>query len=180
MSAVVWTPMRKLTIAGLSVVAVVALALGIAYQGERLPEEPVLAGNATGAGGGGDDGATVEAAETGGVVDPIEQWFPQSGAGAACREPVGVDLIGGFGATLTINGISIAPEEMNVKLDEEGNPTNEITASRSLGHYTFGPEIECPNGPVLRARDNQMQACVYRLVEGPETCVVSRYSFDLA
>lgn len=162
----------------LSIVAVafVALGFGIAYQGERLPEGPTVVG----AGQSGDEGPTAEAAETGGVLDPVEAWFPQSGAGAACREPVGVDLIGGYGATLTINGISIAPEEMNVKLDDEGNPTNEVTASRSLGHYTFGPEVECPLGTVLRATNNVMQACVYRLVEGPETCVVSEYTFDLA
>lgn len=168
---------QRLLSVGLLGLAGVAMVLAATYQGERLPEGPVVVG----AGSSSNDAEpTIEPAESGGVINPIEGWFPQSGAGAACREPVGVDLIGGYGATLTINGIAIAPEEMNVVLDEDGNPTDEVTASRSLGHYTFGPEDACPNGTVLRATDNVIQACVYRLVEGPETCVSSEFSFDLA
>lgn len=168
---------QRLATAALVVAAGAALVLGATYQGERLPDGPVVVGAGSSAT---DDEPSVAAAESGGVVNPVEAWFPQSGAGAACREPVGVDLIGGYGATLAINGIAIAPEEMNVPLDEDGNPTDGITATRSLGHYTFGPEAACPNGAVLRATDNVIQACVYRLVEGPETCVITEYTFDLA
>ncbi len=176
MATVVSRRRQRLITLGLVGLAGAALVLGAIYQGERLPDGPTVVGAGTGDG----TGPSLSPAESGGVINPIEGWFPQSGAGAGCREPVGVDLIGGYGATLAINGISIAPEEMNVKLDAEGNPTNEITASRSLGHYTFGPEEDCPNGSVLRARDNLIQACVYRLVEGPEACVVSEFAFDLA
>jgi hypothetical protein len=130
-------------------------------------------------GGGGGGGAPPDgASSTTNPADPIEGFLPRSGEGSACREPVGVDLIDGYGATLTINGIRIAPEEMNVVLGEDGLPTREITASRSLGQYTFGPETDCPNGSVIRATDNVMQVCVYRLIEGPDACVVSEFSFD--
>lgn len=177
MASVISRRNQRLLSAALLSLAGVAIVLGATYQGERLPEGPVVVGAGS---SDNDEGPTIEAAESGGVVNPVEGWFPQSGAGAACREPVGVDLIGGYGATLTINGIAIGPEEMNVVLDAEGNPTDEVTASRSLGHYTFGPEDDCPNGSVLRATDNVIQACVYRLVEGPASCVSSEFAFDLA
>lgn len=163
---------QRLITTALLLVAAGALALGIAYQGERLPEGP----------NGDGTGATIA---TGAVpvgpdpaVSPIEGFLPRSGAGSACREPVGIDLIEGYAAVLTINGIKIAPEQMNVALGPDGEPTREITASRSLGHYTFGPEEDCPNGAVIRATNNVMQACVYRLTEGPAGCVTSEFSFD--
>lgn len=177
MVCVVSSRTQRLVTIGLVATAGAALVLGATYQGERLPEDPVVVGAESSAN---DAEPTIEPAESGGVVNPVEAWFPQSGAGAACREPVGVDLIGGYGATLSINGIAIADEQMNVTLDEDGNPTDQVTASRSLGHYTFGPETACPNGSVLRATDNVIQACVYRLVEGPETCTITEYTFDLA
>lgn len=142
------------------------------YQGERLPDGPQVVG--AGSSDASDDTTAPAAA-----VNPIEGWFPRSGEGSACREAVGVDLIGGFGANLTINGVAIGQNQMNVNLDAEGEATNEITASRSLGHYTFGPEPDCPNGDILRATKNVIQACVYRLVEGPDGCVVSEFTFDL-
>jgi hypothetical protein len=153
-------------------VAAGALTLGIAYQGERLPEDATTDEVAATVVDGPAPGASDPAAS------PIEGFLPRSGAGSACREPVGVDLIDGYGAVLTINGIRIAPEQMNVVLGPDGVPTREITASRSLGHYTFGPEEECPNGAVIRATDNVMQVCVYRLAEGPESCIISEFSFD--
>lgn len=153
--------------------------LATTYQGERLPDGPNIVGNdrASVAANGGVPGGSTQTT-TPQAVNPIEGFLPRSGEGSACREAVGVDLIDGFAATLTINGITIAAEEMNVVLNEDGEPTNEVTASRSLGHYTFGPEPACPNGSVIRATDNVMQACVYRLIEGPGTCVVSEISFD--
>lgn len=159
---------------GLIVAAAVALGFGVLYQGDRLPEDerssPVV---------GAERGEGDEAGEGPSPVNPIEAFFPRSGEASGCREPVGVDLIPGYAATLTINGIEIAPEQMNVNLDAEGEISGELTASRSLSQYTFGPEENCPNGEVLRATDNVMQACVYRLEEGPDACVISEITFDV-
>lgn len=167
---------------GVVAIAGVALGLGITYQGERLPEEdnPAVVGSIPGAASSLPDGV----GGVGGVTstfptNPIEEFLPRSGQASACREPVGVDLQPGYAAVLTINGIEIAPEEMNVVLDEDGEPTQEQTASRSLGQYTFGPEENCPNGRVLRATDNVLQACVYRVEDGAESCVTAENEFDL-
>lgn len=101
--------------------------------------------------------------------DPVEGWFPRSGQGSTCSEPVGIDLAPGYGAVLSING-NILPDDMM-------NPPG--SAGRSLGHYTYGPEEDCPNGEFLRPRDNQVQACVYRLDEGPATCQLTEvFTFD--
>ncbi len=163
---------QRLITSALLAVAAGALALGIAYQGERLPESPnIAAAGTTSPGAAG--AATPDAA-----VNPIQGFLPKSGAGSACREPVGVDLIDGYAAVLTINGTRITPEQMNVVLSPTGELTREITASRSLGHYTFGPEDDCPNGAVIRATNNVMHACVYRLAEGPASCTMSEFSFD--
>lgn len=159
--------------AALLTVATVALGLGIAYQGDREVDDPATVSTGPGPAAAVGGGVTSTA-----PVNPIEGFLPRSGAGSACREPVGVDLIDGYGATLTINGVAIAPEQMNVVLAANGEITREITASRSLGQYTFGPEPDCPNGDVIRATDNVLEACVYRLDEGPGSCVVTAISFD--
>jgi hypothetical protein len=172
---------RQLVVS-LAVVALAgaALGLGIAYQGERLPDDDSPAGDAPAG-----DTTTALPEGVGGVTsttgptDPIEVFLPRSGQASACREPVGVDLLPGYAATLTINGIEIAPEEMNVALDEGGVPTRELTASRSIGRYTYGPEEGCPNGRVLRPTDNVLQACVYRVEEGPDSCVIAESTFDV-
>ena len=170
--------------------AVLALGLGIAYQGDRsIPDEGISAPAVTVAGspggpaasppqidGGDDDVDDGAAADS---VSPIERFLPSSGQASACREPVGVDLVPGYAATLSINGIAIAPDEMNVILDGDGSISDEVTASRSIGQYTFGPEEDCPNGRVLRPTDNVLRACVYRLEEGPSSCVVSESVFDV-
>lgn len=162
---------------GLVVAAAVALGIGALYQGERLPEEPtnVIVGEGSGEGG----APAAAPADDAPPVSPIEGFLPRSGEASACREPVGVDLIPGYAATLTINGVRIAPEQMNVITDEAGEITGELTASRSLSQYTFGPEPDCPNGEILRATNNVMQACVYRLEDGPGSCVVSEITFDV-
>ena len=156
--------------------AFLALVFGAMFQGERLPENqrPVVddVSAATAGSGGGATGTTAP-------ISPIEGFLPRSGEASACQEPVGVDLIPGYGATLEINGIEIAPEQMNVNVDDEGNVTDEITASRSLSVYTFGPEPGCPNGAVLRATQNVMRVCVYRLEDGPAGCVVTEVTFDV-
>jgi hypothetical protein len=162
---------------GLLAVAAGFLALGIAYQGDRSADEvrastPLPASTATDQTG--TDGATTSLAP---ATSPIEGFLPASGEASACREPVGVDLIDGYAATLTINGVAIAPEEMNVNL-EGGETSDVITASRSLGHFTYGPEEDCPNGEVLRATNNVMQVCVYRLEDGPGSCSITERVFD--
>ncbi len=111
-------------------------------------------------------------------IDPVEGFLPKGGEASACSEPVGVTLAPGYAATLTINGIQIPPDQMNVKLDANGQPTKEVTASRSLGQYTFGPEPNCPRGKVLRPTQNVVQACVYRIEDGPTNCVVAEHTFD--
>lgn len=178
---------------GLIGVAGVALAIGAAFQGERLPEDqrPVVVGASDGGdsgGGSGTDAASGDGDNGGGgsasgdaapPTNPIEGFLPRSGEASACREPVGVDLIAGYAAKLTINGVAIPPEEMNVNIDADGRITDEVTASRSLSLYTFGPEEDCPNGEILRATDNVMRVCVYRLVDGPASCVTTEVRFDV-
>ncbi len=175
MSVVVTVRQQRLVTWGLALVATMALVLAIAFQGDRTIEddEPIVDRPA---GAGGDGGATASPRP----INPIEGFLPRSGEGSGCQEPVGVDLITGYAATLTINGIRITPEEMNVNLDDDGQISQEITASRSLSQFTFGPEPDCPNGRVLRPTDNVMQACVYRLEDGPESCTVAEYVFDVA
>jgi hypothetical protein len=160
-------------------VAAGALVLGVVYQEEDRLASVNVVGNepANGAvsgaapsGGGIAQGTTTTAPPVGGGL--IEGFLPQAGEASACREPVGVDLVPGFGAELTINGIDIAPEQMNVNLDGNGEITNVITASRSLGHYTFQPTDACPNGTYLRPVDNVLEVCVYRLSDPDRTCTL--------
>ena len=163
-------------------VAFGAIVLGAIYQGDRsagearvigetddtVAEQPSQGGRVIDP-----DGAATQSRESE-DVDPIEAFLPSSPTGANCREPVGVDLIPGYAATLVINGKRIPPEEMN-----GADPTTgAIPAGRTQGRYTFGPEENCPNGEFLRPRDNTLQACVYKVEEGPESCAVSQFTFD--
>ncbi len=109
----------------------------------------------------------------------IEGFLPQGGEASACSEPVGVDLISGYGARLTINGIEIAPEEMNVNLDANGEITNVLTPTRTLGHFTFKPGDDCPNGRWLRPVDNVLDVCVYRFDDPSASCALrTEFRFD--
>lgn len=114
-------------------------------------------------GGGTRDGEAVPL-----VVDPVQGWFPAAGEGSACSEPVGVDLLQGYSAILTINGVEIPIEDTNVY----GADGRTLTAGGSQGQVTWGPEPDCPFGELLRPTGNTVSACVYRLVDGPETCRV--------
>lgn len=173
--------------------AVGALTLGALYQDDDRLDGVVVDGQVVGGDGGGRASASADGSSGGGIpaagqgatVDdapadgPIETFLPRSGEASACREDVGVDLIPGYGATLTINDIEIAPEEMNVNLDDNGEITRVITASRSLGHYTFHPSDECPNGPYLRPTDNVLEVCVYRLSDPAQRCTLrTERTFD--
>lgn len=177
-------------------VAFVALILGMAYQDDTPIEGTAVVGaersadQSDGQSDGQADGQGTAPAPTAPgqavvatgpavAVDPVERFLPLSGQASACREAVGVDLAPGYAATLTINGISINPDEMNVRRDANGNVIEGLTASRSLGQYTFGPEEDCPNGRVLRPTDNLLQACVYRVEEGPASCVIKEYRFSV-
>ena len=121
--------------------------------------------------------SSVEAAPaTAGI---IEDLFPRGGEASACREPVGVDLADGYGARLTINGTDIAPEEMNVNLDSNGEITNVMTPTRTLGHFTFKPGDDCPNGRWLRPLNNVLEVCVFRFDDPSAACTVrTEYVFD--
>jgi hypothetical protein len=174
---------QRLIMGAMVAVAVLAIVVGALYQEQdRLGGGPVVVGGdasapVTTSGGSAGAGSPDDGQESadGGDGDtsggPIEGYLPRSGEASACREEVGVDLIPGYGAELTINGIEIAPEAMNVNLDASGNITNEITASRSLGHYTFRPEDNCPNGTYLRPVGNVLEVCVYRLSDPSRRCV---------
>ena len=167
---------QRFAMGAMVVAAILALAVGAVYQDDdRLDEARVVgagpSNNAAASAGAAGDGEG-EAADAAPAADgPIEGFLPRSGEASACREDVGVDLIPGYGAELTINGIEIPPEGMNVNLDDEGQITNVITASRSLGHYTFKPDDTCPNGTFLRPLNNVLQVCVYRLSDAERRCV---------
>ena len=176
---------QRLVTIGLVVAAALILGMDLFIaEGDDNDASPAIIGGSPTGSSTADD-APAGAAATGdgggptGASSPIEGFLPQSGEASACREPVGVDLIPGYAATLTINGIAIAPEQMNVITDADGEITNEQTASRTLSQYTFGPEENCPNGEIIRATDNQLQVCVYRLEDGPANCSLSTFSFDV-
>lgn len=155
------TTQRAVT-GGVFLLAIGALVLATVYQANTSdPREVNITGN-----------VTVPAGElpvaTTLPISPIEQWFPATGEGTTCREPVGVDLIPGFEAILTINGQLIEPDEMN--------PPD--SAGRSLGHFTWGPEDGCPRSGLLRPENNTVEACVYVIVDGPDNCVTAVTTFN--
>lgn len=154
---------------GMVGLALLAIVGGALYQDDdRLDEANIVGGGTQNQADGGGAALPADAAPAPGGA--IEGFLPRSGEASACREEVGVDLAPGFGARLTINGIDIAPEEMNVNLDGDGNISDVITASRSLGHYTFSPTDACPNGRFLRPVDNRLEVCVFRLSDATGAC----------
>lgn len=156
------------------VIAFGALVLAAVYSGERTPSAPILSGSPVD--GGGERDAEAVPLD----VDPIQGWFPRSGIGSTCTEVVGVDLIPGYSAVLTINGVAIAEDDTNVRVDTDGDGEKDAFSSGgSQGQVTWGPEPDCPNGSVLRPQGNVVEACIYRLVDGPETCRVgASFEFD--
>jgi hypothetical protein len=175
---------QRFAMAGMVLMALMAFVLAAVYQDDNKLDEPTIIGgdatvNAAPSGGAGAGGGATAGGGGQVATGPIEAWLPRSGEASACSEPVGVDLAEGFGATLTINGIDIAPEAMNVNLDEEGEISSVITASRSLGHYTFEPDDKCPNGRFLRPVDNVLEVCVFRLSDNTRRCTLQdRFVFD--
>ncbi len=166
---------RQRAIAGGAVaVAFAILILGIVTGGSADEPEVVLSQSPVD-GGGTRDGEAVPL-----VIDPVESWFPAAGEGSACSEAVGVDLLSGYMAILTINGVQIPENETNVYLrddsiDPNANPnaqsgTRTLTAGGSQGQVTWGPEPDCPFGEILRPTGNTVSACVYRIQDGPANC----------
>lgn len=179
---------QRLVTWGVLAFAAFALVMGALYQADTpTPDNDVVKGLAdptatTAAGGGavGAGGAVGQTTTTAPGTDPVEAFLPGSGEASACREAVGVDLRPGWAATLEINGIPIPNEELNVTTDENGQQVpGDRSASRALGQYTFGPETDCPNGRVLRPTGNVLKACVYRVEEGPASCVIKESTFDV-
>lgn len=146
-----------------------AIVLASIYSGDQ-SNGPVI-----------NSGAAADGPDTNGLT-PVEGWFPRTGQGGACSEQVGVDLISGFAATLTINGTPIPESEMNtyeLATADDGTRSTVLSADGSLGRFTWGPEPDCPNGSVLRARDNVVVACVYEIGDNPANCLPYRYGFDV-
>lgn len=177
---VVMTVRQRFGMGALLLGAALALVLGVIYQDDdRLDQNNVIGGSGTAPittapDGSGGAAAVADPGSDAPIGGPIEAFLPRSGEASACSESVGVDLIPGYGATLTINGIEIAPEDMNVNLDAAGQITNVITASRSLGQYTFEPDDNCPNGSLLRPVNNVLEVCVYRLSDTSQSCTIRR------
>jgi len=196
---VVTRTQQRLITWGLLALAAFALILGAIYQADTPAFDDTVAGGPVtpaptsstttvsgggvvggggAVGGGGPVGQTGTGTATG--ADAIEAFLPRSGQASACQEAVGVDLRPGWAATLEINGIPIPSDELNVTIDENGQRVpGERSASRALGQYTFGPEADCPNGQVLRPTGNVLRACIYRVEEGPATCVIKESRFDV-
>ncbi len=180
---------QRFIMGGMVAAALFFIVLGAIYQDDNPLDEPSFVGGDAGPvatapdaeGSGGSTGAAPADEQPQAPVGPIEEFLPRSGAASACREAVGVDLATGFGAKLTINGIEIEPEQMNVNLDEDGAITDVITASRSLGQYTFRPDDNCPNGRFIRPVDNVLEVCVYRIEDNQQSCAFrDRNVFDAA
>lgn len=109
----------------------------------------------------------------------VIEYLPKSGAATACKEPVGVILKQGYGAKLTINGKNIRPEDLNVFLNQDGTISKKITASRSRGEYSYKVEDNCPNGELIRVRDNKLKVCIYSLSNPNQDCLENvEYVFD--
>lgn len=149
------------------------LGLAAAYSGDTSNGGVVFSGGAVD--GGGERLDDPNAAQEELDINPIERWFPQAGEGSGCSEPVGVDLIPGYSALLTINGTPIAPEDTNALVSVDTNndgitDATAVSAGGSQGQITWGPETDCPFGEILRPTNNRVTACIYRVEEGPENC----------
>jgi hypothetical protein len=153
---------RRLLTIGALAVAVGLLVLGALYQQDTSPAVDVASPTGVPA-----DRATPND-DAAAAINPVQGFLPRSGQGSTCTEPVGVALVDGYAASLTINGVPIDATMMN-PIDSAGG---------SLNRYTYGPEPGCPNGPLLRPRANLVEACVWRIGQSPETCRTYAFEFD--
>ena len=152
------------------ILAACALSLAVIYSANQPTGPAVLSGTNPG----------LPSGPLGGVT-PVEGWFPTTGKAGACAEKVGVDLISGYAATLTINGTPIAPEAMNTFTRPDANDPSitVLSSDGSLDRYTWGPEEGCPNGAILRTGRNLVVACVYEVGDDPLNCLNYQYSFEV-
>ncbi len=158
---------------GFGALALGALVWAAMYSGDTSVDQPANAAAVT---GGGELPESTDSAAAGAAV---ESFLPRSGQGSTCTEPIGVDLIPGYGATLRINGRNISDSELNRYVDDPENPGGTaLQAGASLNQYTWGPEPGCPNGELIRPKDNLVEACVYRLTDGPSDCRMMTFRFD--
>lgn len=158
------TTRQKMVIGGLLVLAFGLLSLGVLYQeDDRLPILPTPVGA---------DGEDVNPGE----ANPVEGTFPLTGIGSTCTEPVGVDLVPGYVARITINGNVIPESEMNGPLLSPAG--TEISAGRSLGHFTYGPEPGCPKGKYLQPQNNLVVICYWRIEDVESNCTRIQFEFD--
>jgi len=164
---------QRFATAGILLLALFALVFAAVYRDQTPLDDPARAGNIV------PSGTTVVGGNAGGQgnpnpggISPIEGFLPRSGAATTCQESIGVDLLPGYGAFLTINDVVIPAEQMNVNLDSNGEITNVITATRSAGHYTFEPDDDCPNGSLLRPTNNILKVCVFRLSDVSQACAL--------
>ncbi len=72
----------------------------------------------------------------------IETLIPEANSEVLRQSAVGIDLISGYAAELTINGIPIPPDQINVLRDEE-NPRESASTggsfSSTLNRFVFQP-----------------------------------------
>lgn len=154
---------RRLLAIGALALAVGLLVLGALYQADTgAPAEVV------GSGEGFPANVSTQSDDEAAASNPVQGFLPRSGLGSTCTEPVGIDLIPGYAASLIINGVPIEGELLN----DPGS------AGSSLNQYTYGPEADCPNGLLLRPQENVVQACVWRIGEAPDSCRTYTFAFD--
>jgi hypothetical protein len=161
-------PLQYGLIAGGLAIAILMIVLASVYSADTSDTGPVFSGGPVDGGGDRDD------AEDGEVeldINPIQAFLPRTGEGSTCTEAVGVDLIPGFSAILTINGVEIPPEDIN-------GADGVATAGSSLGEVSWGPEEGCPRGKILRPQGNRLEACVYRNIDGADACRTFVHTFD--
>ncbi len=126
--------------------------------------------------------STIPAAASGETnVELIQRFLPSGGTASACSEDVGVIVAQGFAAELTINGRTLADNELNVNLNSDGSVANQITATRSRGQYSFTPSDDCPSSGLIRATNNTLEVCVFRLGDAGRRCLaMESFTFNAA
>lgn len=166
------------------IVSGIALLIVFSLGGDNAPE-PVIAISPTtqgdDPGSNNQSGGASQPAQNGSNDDLIERFLPSGGTASACSEDVGVIVSQGFAAELTINGRTLADNELNVNLDADGAITNEITATRSRGQYSFAPSDDCPDTGLIRATNNLLEVCVFRLGDSNRRCLaMESFTFNAA
>ena len=93
----------------------------------------------------------------------VEALIPQPGSKVLQQSEVGIDLLGGWGATLIVNGVAI--------------PEDQLTVSEGRARYTFkpGPDKEID---VLQAGQNCASA-VYWPLTSPEQQFTRNWCFSV-